>query len=433
MAIKNFQTWALAFESKRELSFLTDVYKELKTSGSITFPPPPSTTSSHLLTTTTAPAWIDSDVCMRCRTAFTFTNRKHHCRNCGLVFDQQCSSKNMPLPHYGIAEPVRVCDSCYSKVAKNKPAGPAPVVPGRTPRTRQDLDADLQRAIELSLAESQPGASGSAKGMMSGSEPPLRRQAGNAEDDDEQLRLAIEASLREMERERPSAPTGSDEPEYKPLPTFDLTPRETETVLTFSNTLDQMAAYGERDLRRFPHAHVLYEQAYAVGGKLQRNAEEKHTKQRESASRHLRGICTDELRNAGGDAEQVVPSGRFIRANPRWSTGLCRAPNAGATATAVSPVCACPPAVPALWVRPSLCLAGASSSERVRAICTPSVPAPTTARRRSITVSLHPTGTAYLYSADLPTSPTCPVPAPCPALPRVRRTTATSRNIANSP
>lgn len=116
---------------------------------------------------------------------------------------------------------------------------------------------------------------------MMGSEPPLKRHAqGSVEDDDEELRLAIEASLRDVERERPSAPIGSDEPEYKPLPTFDLTPRETETVLTFSNTLDQMAAYGERDLRRFPHAHVLYEQAYAVGGKLQRNAEEKRTKQR---------------------------------------------------------------------------------------------------------------------------------------------------------
>jgi growth factor-regulated tyrosine kinase substrate len=44
--------------------------------------------------------------------------------------------------------------------------------------------------------------------------------------------------------------------------------------------MDQMAAYGERDLRRFPYAHVLAEQAYALGGKLQRNAEEKTTKQR---------------------------------------------------------------------------------------------------------------------------------------------------------
>lgn len=77
---------------------------------------------------------------------------------------------------------------------------------------------------------------------------------------------------------------------FQPLPTFDLAPREAETILTFSNTLDQMAAYGERDLRRFPQAHVLYEQAYAIGGKLQRNAEEKSTKQRESWRRGVSSI-----------------------------------------------------------------------------------------------------------------------------------------------
>lgn len=88
-------------------------------------------------------------------------------------------------------------------------ASPPPAVPGRTPRTREDLDADLQRAIELSLAESQ------GKSYV-GSEPPIRQSVGNsAEDDDEELRLAIEASLRDMERARPSAPQGADEIEYK--------------------------------------------------------------------------------------------------------------------------------------------------------------------------------------------------------------------------
>ena len=349
MALRLFQQWAVAFRDKRDLSFLVDVYNELKNSGT-PFPAAPTQTSSHLFSTITAPEWVDSDVCMRCRTAFTFTNRKHHCRNCGLVFDQACSSKTMELPHFGITTPVRVCDSCYVKGGKpipKVPAGPPPAVPGRTPRSRADFDADLQRAIELSLADSR-GA-----GMV-GSEPPMVKAGRNVEDDDEELRLAIEASLREMEA-RPSAPNGYDEPEYKvsshssrlmvmigrpvgacveavlhlpstgrrrcrldvsdlkrsppnseisryrrkaahtdaqPLPTFDLNPRETETILTFSNTLDQMAAYGERDLRRFPHAHVLYEQAYGIGGKLHRNVEEKTTKQRTSIALHS-SIVTD--------------------------------------------------------------------------------------------------------------------------------------------
>jgi len=33
MTLKLFQQWALAFQSKRELVFLVDVYKELKNSG----------------------------------------------------------------------------------------------------------------------------------------------------------------------------------------------------------------------------------------------------------------------------------------------------------------------------------------------------------------------------------------------------------------
>jgi growth factor-regulated tyrosine kinase substrate len=60
------------------------------------------------------------------------------------------------------------------------------------------------------LAESQPGGS-----TFVGSEPPLAKKSGTVEDDDEELRLAIEASLREMDTARPSAPYGSDEPEYK--------------------------------------------------------------------------------------------------------------------------------------------------------------------------------------------------------------------------
>jgi hypothetical protein len=39
--------------------------------------------------------WVDSDSvtrCTLCDVKFTFTNRKHHCRQCGQVFCSKCSN-----------------------------------------------------------------------------------------------------------------------------------------------------------------------------------------------------------------------------------------------------------------------------------------------------------------------------------------------------
>ncbi|EDO44969.1 predicted protein, partial [Nematostella vectensis] len=50
--------------------------------------------------------------CQQCEQPFSLSRRKHHCRSCGGIFCQPCSSNTMPLP--SSAKPVRVCDSCHT-------------------------------------------------------------------------------------------------------------------------------------------------------------------------------------------------------------------------------------------------------------------------------------------------------------------------------
>ncbi|CAH8675032.1 unnamed protein product [Schistosoma rodhaini] len=49
--------------------------------------------------------------CFLCQSPFNVSRRRHHCRNCGLIFCHECSSRKMILP--SSAKPVRVCDTCH--------------------------------------------------------------------------------------------------------------------------------------------------------------------------------------------------------------------------------------------------------------------------------------------------------------------------------
>lgn len=287
-------------------------------SPGFTFPPQDlAVANSAMVDTQTAPEWIDSDVCLRCRTAFTFTNRKHHCRNCGQVFDQQCSSKSMPLPHFGITQEVRVCDGCYSKLTKiaehHKGHRSSASIHGTRHRSARELaDAELQRAIQLSLEEvgaahgrSRPGyvPSQPSPSAWQTSEPPLvdrttrpDSKSYQSEEDDPDLRAAIEASLREANAPKPSAPIveaprsenpslaygappysksylstaapTSAIPSASTLPNYDLEPLESDTILTFSQTVEQVEAQGGRDISRYPAVNELFDKANGLRPKL---------------------------------------------------------------------------------------------------------------------------------------------------------------------
>jgi len=58
----------------------------------------------------------DTDVvsCTNCQAGFSLTNRKHHCRNCGNIFCNDCSSRQATIGGY--KKPQRVCEACFGEL-----------------------------------------------------------------------------------------------------------------------------------------------------------------------------------------------------------------------------------------------------------------------------------------------------------------------------
>lgn len=67
-----------------------------------------------------AAVWVpdsEANTCMHCKKVqFTLVNRRHHCRKCGVVCCNTCSSKRFLLPAQS-SKPLRVCMTCYNELA----------------------------------------------------------------------------------------------------------------------------------------------------------------------------------------------------------------------------------------------------------------------------------------------------------------------------
>uniref|UniRef100_A0A669EDB5 FYVE, RhoGEF and PH domain containing 6 n=1 Tax=Oreochromis niloticus TaxID=8128 RepID=A0A669EDB5_ORENI len=69
-----------------------------------------------------APIWIPdkrASMCMICTSKFTQTWRRHHCRACGKIACQACSSNEFPL-EYKKNKLTRVCDQCFQVLLEQK-------------------------------------------------------------------------------------------------------------------------------------------------------------------------------------------------------------------------------------------------------------------------------------------------------------------------
>ena len=64
------------------------------------------------------PVWVPDElasVCTACSVQFTLIRRRHHCRNCGRIYCNNCCNYFIPLIHYGFVKPVRVCNICLDQ------------------------------------------------------------------------------------------------------------------------------------------------------------------------------------------------------------------------------------------------------------------------------------------------------------------------------
>ena len=165
---------------------------------------------------------------------------------------------------------------------------------GQRHRSARELaDAELQRAIQLSLQEMN-GPNGQAHpgyvpyqpspSRWGYSEPP----SSIPEEDDPDLKAAIEASLREgnaPERQYRSEFSQSN-PEINQnavpkVPNYDLAPLEADAILTFNQTVEHVQAQGGRDLSRYPAVTELYDKASGIRPKLALSMDDTGRKERE--------------------------------------------------------------------------------------------------------------------------------------------------------
>jgi hypothetical protein len=150
------------------------------------------------VSTVAKPVWqADNEAtnCPLCRQGFSFLNRRHHCRKCGVLCCGDCSSARLPLIGSGSNERVRFCDRCAEESRRPAPPPPPPPSAPSAPATSATLQSTSAAANTQRPAPSEFSAK-LASTLMGG--------RGSL--------VAVDASARPWQPQRLRAPSGAAPP-----------------------------------------------------------------------------------------------------------------------------------------------------------------------------------------------------------------------------
>lgn len=225
------------------------------------------------------------------------------------MFDQQCSGKTLPLPHLGILQPVRVDDGCYIKLTDKSSKGGGSFAAERSPthashrpksqlmqprnaRVDDGFDEDLKRALAMSLEEvnGHTGAGYVPQAKLQET-PKLGAHTTNGtsntsaskpvEDEDDDLKAAIAASLADMEEQKKqhsesmkqqseSSDSKATAPFVLPKNDYELSAVESENINLFSTLVDRLQTQPPGTILREPQIQELYGSISSLRPKLAR-------------------------------------------------------------------------------------------------------------------------------------------------------------------
>lgn len=256
------QAWNFAFRKNPQHNALKELMNSMRVDG---YKFPQLRESDAMFSADTAPQWADGDACHRCHVQFTVFVRKHHCRSCGQIFCDQCTSKSTTLPKFGIEKEVRVCDSCYDEVTKPSAAAKAaaekqvtelppeylksPLAqqsqePPNRGKTEQEIREQEEMELALALSQSEAEAKEKERQKYHINDYNLEETKPNSEENNAELARYLNRAyweslpLNDSTNDRPTSPSAPNETKIKQQTKENDAPTTTTTSLADNNDLE---------------------------------------------------------------------------------------------------------------------------------------------------------------------------------------------------